>query len=167
MRFLSPLFLLSALFIGAVFAYPTLDNIDQEMLIKSQVAQANLYVRKDHSFERHLPPPDYIHVHNFKIRALEMAHDEVVKVDTYRNPDIETTTTGVRKYFYSVIEPHTRLGEDMGLANGNGKVATVLWRHEIDRLGRDDVKMVHVDTVNHAPNVEWPLETLKEVIKHH
>lgn len=169
MRFLIPLTLLSTLLlVGTVFALPTLDNIDHDMRLESQLAQSGLYVSQtDHTFTPYNPPPDYTHVRNFEIRALELAHDGVALVDTYRNPQIETTTTGVRKYFYSVIEPNTVLGREMGLGKGKNKMAFVLWRHEIERLDRHHVKLVHVDTVDHVPGIQWPLQTLQSLIEHH
>ena len=69
---------------------------------------------------------------------------------------------GKETYFYNVVQPEDKLGRKLGLEDD--KVATMFWKHE-PSSGR--YKVLRIDVLERMPNVEWDLDTLSNVMRHH
>lgn len=67
-------------------------------------------------------------------------------------------------YLYSLIPPNSELGEEMGL---RGKLGSVLWRYEEERMGEGRMRLVNVDVLPLQRGVRWELEELSSLLHRH
>lgn len=179
-RFLGLLALLFSLVILGVAA-TRLSDKEEDMLNQARSPyQSPIYENAGHAWQTWTLYPklqDYSHIPDFERDALEMAYRKGAMhiSDTMDDNDIRNSAwrsgsnSGSKLardghiYFYSIVPPRSYMGLQMGLPEKN-RVASLLWKHD---PGTGQTKLIHVDELQHYKNLQWDMDKLEDILRHH